>query len=310
MKMKAVVFDRYGPPEVLKLKEIDKPTPKDEEILIKNHTTTVTIGDVIVRRGRHPDSKFQSSILKLVIGFPKPRSSKRILGMELAGEIVEIGKKVKKFKVEDQIFASTEFRFGAYAEYLCFPEDGVIALKPSNLSLEEAAAGLASGGITALATLRKANIEEGHKVLIYGASGSVGTFAVQIAKYYGAEVTGVCSTKNLELVKSLGADKVIDYTKEDFAEQSERYDVIFDAVAKLQASNAKKTLKEKGIYLNVMSDSPSKIYAEDLEVLKEMVEEGKLKGVVDKKFIINDIAKAHEYVETWRKRGNVLITFE
>jgi NADPH:quinone reductase-like Zn-dependent oxidoreductase len=305
--MKAVVFEKYGPPEVLKIKDIEKPIPKDNEILVKTHATTVSIGDAIVRNGKHPDSKFQSIMLHVVLGLTKPRKGKRILGMELSGEIESVGDKVTKFKKGDQIFASTEFRFGAYAEYVCFSENDVITLKPTNLTLEESAAGYASGGITAIVTLRKANIQKGQKVLINGASGSVGTFAVQLAKYYGAEVTGVCSTTNLELVKSLGADKVIDYTKEDFTKSNEKYDVVFDAVAKIPPSLAKKTLNETGIYLNVMSDSPSKIHAKDLIEVKEIVETGGLKAVVDKTYPLDQIVEAHRYVDKGRKRGNVVI---
>ena len=308
--MKAVIFEKYGSSEVLNLKEVEKPIPKDNEILIKIHATTVSIGDVIIRNGKHPDSKFQSFMLRLMLGITKPKASKKILGMELAGEIEKVGSKVTKFNEGDQIFASTGFNFGAYAEYKCLPEDGVIAIKPSNLSLEEIAAGYASGGITALVTLRKAKIQEGQKVLIYGASGSVGTFAIQIAKYFGAEVTGICSTKNLEMVKSLGADKVIDYTKEDFTKQNEKFDVIFDAVAKLSPSHGKKVLKKKGIYLNVIKDSPAKIHAEDLLQIKKIVEEGKLKTQIDSKYSLKDIVKAHRYVEKGHKKGNVLVMIE
>jgi len=306
--MKAVVFEQYGTPEVLKLKNVEKPVPKDNEILVKNHATSVTIGDVIIRRGKHPDSKFQSIMLRVILGFRKPKSKKRILGMELAGVIEAAGKNVTKFKEGDQIFASTGFNFGAYAEYVCLSEDGVIAPKPSNLTIEESAAGFASGAITALVTLRKANIQEDQKVLIYGASGSVGTFAVQIAKYYGAKVTGICSTKNLDLVKSLGADTVLDYTKEDFTSKEETYDVIFDAVAKLIPSKAKKVLNQKGVYLSVIKDSPARIFAEDLLQIKEIIEQGKLKAQIDKTYSLDDIVEAHKYVEKGHKKGNVLVT--
>ncbi|MFX1497637.1 MAG: NAD(P)-dependent alcohol dehydrogenase [Promethearchaeota archaeon] len=306
--MKAIVCTKYGPPEVLQLEEVEKPIPKDNEILIKIHATSVTIGDVIVRRGKHPTSKFQTFMLHLMLGIRKPK--RPILGMELSGEIEAIGEDVKFYNIGDAIFASTEFKFGAYAENKCLPEDGILALKPTNISYPEAAGGFASGGVTALTVLRKANIQSGQKILIYGASGSVGTFAVQLAKYFGAEVTGVCSTTNLEMVKSLGADKVIDYTQEDFTQSGTKYDVIFDAVARISSSYGKKALKETGIYLNVIKDSPNKLKVENLTFLKELIETGNLRSAIDRIYPLEEIVEAHRYVEQGHKKGNVVITLE
>ena len=307
--MKAVICNKYGPPEVLHIKEIEKPSPKDKEVLIKIHATTVHIGDTKVRRlepGLGPVKDFFfKPLMRMAVGFRGPK--KKILGMELAGEIEAIGKSVKKFKVGDAVFGSTEFEFGAYAEYCCISEDALLVQKPTDMSFEEAAP-FSNGALTALLHLRKAKIKPGHKVLIYGASGSVGTFAVQLAKHFGAEVTGVCSTSNLKMVKSLGADKVIDYTQADFTQSGEIYDVIFDAVGKIESSKRKTTLMSTGIYLNVLSlSSNAKLKIEDLDFIKSLYEAKELKSVIDRTYDLNEIVEAHRYVDMGHKKGNVVV---
>jgi len=321
--MKAVVCTKYGPPEVLQLTEIDKPTPKDNEVLIKIYATTVHIGDTRIR-GFVVPFLFRLPF-RLGIGFRGPRN--KVLGMELAGVIEEIGKDVTQFEVGDQVFASTDAAMGAYAEYTCMTEDKFIAIKPANISYGEAAAA-PNGANMAHLMLKKAKIQKGQKILINGASGSVGTFGVQLAKCYGAEVTGVCSTGNLELVGSLGADHIIDYTQEDFTLNADTYDVVFDAVGKSSFSQSKRALKDDGIYLTTVpalgsilqklktSMFGSKKVAlpaigqktEDLLFLKELIEAGKLKVVMDRIYPLEEIVEAHRYVDTGHKVGHVAIT--
>jgi NADPH:quinone reductase-like Zn-dependent oxidoreductase len=303
--MKAMVCTKYGKPDVLQLEEVEKPIPKENEILIKIHATTVTSGDCRVR-------SFNSPLLlwlpmRIVLGLRKPRKS--ILGVELAGEVEDVGKNVTRFKKGDQLFAMTGMKFGGYAEYICLPEKGTIAVKPENVTYEEAAS-ISFGGTTALHFFRKGTIQTGQKVLIYGASGAVGTAAVQLANYYGAEVTGVCSAKNSELVKSLGADLVIDYQNEDFTEKQERYDLIFDAVGKITKNQCKEALALNGRFVSVEGQGIAKVQTKDLLLLKKLMEEGQIQSVIDRCYSLEQVPEAHEYVETGHKIGSVVVTLK
>lgn len=323
--MKAIVYERYGPPDVLQLKEVEKPTPKDNELLIKVHATTVTSGDWRARSLNVPAGF--GLLSRLLFGVTRPRQP--ILGTELAGEIESVGKEVRKFKVGDQVFAFSGARMGCYAEYKCLPEGGPVALKPSTLTYDEAAA-LSFGGTTALDFFRRGKLRRGEKVLINGASGGVGTAAVQLARHFGAEVTGVCSTANLDLVSSLGATHVIDYTKEDFTRNGETYDVIVDTVGTAPFSRSKNSLKEGGRLLLVLASLPQMLQlpwvamtsskkiiagpaaerAEDLRFLAELAQAGEFKPVIDRRYPFEQMAEAHRYVDTGRKKGNVIITLE
>lgn len=298
--MRAIVQTQYGSPDGLQLKAVEKPTPRDNEVLIKVYAATVIAGDVVLRR-LHP-------LMYVLLGLFGIRR-KRIPGHEFAGQIEAVGSTVTRFKKGDQVFGTTTgLSVGANAEYVCLPEawdKGVLAIKPTHMTYEEAAA-VPVGGMTAMSLLRTGNIKAGQKVLIYGASGSVGTFAVQLAKHMGAEVTGVCSTANMELVKTLGADSVIDYTKEDFTRNGQTYDVILDAVGKRPASSSRNSLNEGGRYLSVRSSTKESI--ENLMFVKALAEAGKLRAVIDRRYPLEQTAEAHRYVETGRKKGNVVIT--
>jgi NADPH:quinone reductase-like Zn-dependent oxidoreductase len=321
--MKAVIWTKYGPPEVLQLKEVPKPIPKDNEVLIKVHATTVTAGDCEIRRFEIPIEYWLFA--RLCFGLRKPKRV-NIPGSELAGEVESVGRDVTRFSVGDQVFGSPEMSLGAYAEYKCLPEDGCITKKPANITYEEAAC-VPTGGLNALHYLRKGNIRDGQRVLIIGAGGSIGTIGIQLAKSYGATVIAVDSTDKLDMLRKIGADEVIDYTQQDYTKSGEIYDVIFDIVGKGTFSQSKELLKNNGIYLMgnprigerfrgrwTSMTSGKKVISkianyrvEDLNYLKELFEAGKIRSVIDRSYPLEQIVEAHRYVETGQKKGNVVI---
>lgn len=315
--MQAAVYTRYGAPEVLQVKSLSKPNPKDNEILVKIHASAVTSGDCRLRRA-------DPFAVRLLFGLFKPK--KNVLGGVFSGVVVSVGKNVRKFKVGDEVFGSSYPNFGAYAEFVSLPASAPLAIKPQNISHEEAAA-IPFGGMTAFHFLQKANIQAGQKVLIYGASGAVGSAAVQIAKYFGAHVTGVCSTANVELVKSLGADAVIDYTQTDFTEKAGQFDVVYETVNKATVSSCVKVLKPGGLLIlgaSMVSEMLQGAWvsmtgnikvlsgvivetSEALDFLKKLLENGQYRAVIDQQFTLGDIAKAHDYVDKGHKKGNVIV---
>ncbi|MBC2712650.1 MAG: NAD(P)-dependent alcohol dehydrogenase [Desulfosarcina sp.] len=320
--MKAIVYTKYGSPDVLQFKEVVKPTPKDNEVLIKIHATTVNRSDCGVRSATPFIVRFFSGLF---------RPKKTILGSELAGEVEAVGKDVRSFQKGNQVFGLTGDNFGAHAEYICLPEEAPITLKPDNMNFEEAAA-VCDGAMLAFTAIRKMNLQKGQKILIYGASGSIGTAGVQLAKYFGAEITAVCNTKNLELVKSLGADEVIDYTKDDFTKIDKTYDIVFDAVGKSSFFRCKNLIKKNGVFvstdLGFMAQNPllelwtkkigsrkvmlpiPKERKEDVVFFKELIETGNYKAVIDRRYSLEQIVEAARYVEKGQKTGNVVITIE
>jgi NADPH:quinone reductase-like Zn-dependent oxidoreductase len=323
--MRAVVYDRYGPPDVLRLEDVERPVPKDDEVLVKIHAVAVTRADCATREANRRSGLAVTLISRSISGLRRPKQ--RILGSELAGEVEAVGAAVREFAVGDHVFGSTGFKFGAHAEFTCIPESGRIAHKPASMSFEEAAA-VSDGALNSLWCLRQADLRKGQRILIFGASGAIGTAGVQLAKYFGADVTAVCNTKNLELVRSLGADRVIDYTQEDFTRNGETYDIIFDAVGKHSFRRCRGSLKRGGIYLatdglrnlflvlwtsrigdkKVMFPIPPRYTKKDVIFLKELIEAGRYRAVIDRLYPLEDVVDAARYVETEQKTGNVILT--
>ena len=323
--MRAVVYDRYGPPEVLRLEDVPQPVPNEDEVLIKIHATTVTRSDCGIRAANASSGLFVSFLSRLYSGVRRPK--RRILGAELAGEVAAVGTTASEFAVGDRVFGTSAGRFGAHAEFICMRESAALAHKPAAMTFEEAAA-VCDGAMLALGCLRQADLRKGRRILVYGASGSIGTAGVQLAKYFGADVTAVCSTKNAELARSLGADRVIDYTQQDFTKSGETYDVIFDAVGKLSFGRCRNSLRPGGIYLptdglwnlilvpltsivggkKVRFAIPPRFAKKDVLLLKELIEAGKYRAVIDRSYPLEDVVEATRYVETERKTGNVVLT--
>src|SRR5947207_752641 len=323
--MRAVVYDRYGPPDVLRLEDVERPVPKKDEVLVKIHATTVTRSDCAIREANRRSGLAAALLSRVISGLRRPRQ--RILGSELAGEVEAVGAAVSEFAIGDHVFGVSAWNFGAHAEFICMRESAPLAHKPAGMTFEEAAA-VCDGAILALMCLRRADLRKGRRILIYGASGSIGTAGVQLARYFGADVTAVCNTKNVETVRSLGADRVIDYTQEDFTKNGQTYDVIFDAVGKHSFRRCRGSLEPRGIYLptdgfanlilalvtprlggkKVLFQIPPRQTKQDVLFLKELIEAGKYRPVIDRRYPLEDVVEATRYVETEQKTGNVVLT--
>ena len=323
--MRAVVFDRYGPPDVLRLEDVERPVPKEDEVLVKVHATTVNRLDCATREANRRSGLALSFMSRLVFGLRRPK--RRVLGTEFAGEVEAVGAAVREFAVGDKVFGTSGLSFGAHAEFICMRESARIAHMPAGMTFGEAAP-ICDGALNALTCLKQADLRKGRRILIYGASGAIGTAGVQLARYFGADITAVCNTKNLELVKSLGADRVIDYTQEDFTKNGQTYDVIFDAVGKHSFRRCRGSLEPSGIYLptdgfgnlilalvtprlggkKVLFQIPPRQTKQDVLFLKELIEAGKYRPVIDRRYPLEDVVEATRYVETEQKTGNVVLT--